>query len=145
QNRSTRYRGHGRITGPGRIVVEGQDANELEAKHVLIATGSSVAPLRGVTLDGDRIGTSTEALSYPEVPKHLVVIGAGFIGLELGSVWLRLGAKVTVIEYLNRILPGMDFEIAAEAQKLFEKQGFQFRLGKKVTGARATGSGAVVE
>src|SRR5438045_1991289 len=96
-------------------------------------------------MDGDRIGTSTEALSYPEVPKHLVVIGAGFIGLELGSVWLRLGAKVTVLEYLNRILPGMDSEIAAEAQKLFERQGFEFLLGKKVTAARSSGSGAVVE
>src|SRR6185295_3153498 len=83
--------------------------------------------------------------SYAEVPKHLVVIGAGYIGLELGSVWLRLGAKVTVLEYLDRILPGMDSEIAGEAQKLFERQGFQFRLGKKVTAARAAGTGAIVE
>jgi dihydrolipoamide dehydrogenase len=139
KNKITRYRGHGRITGPGRVVVEGQDANELEAKHVLIATGSSVAPLRGVTLDGDRIGTSTEALSYPEVPKHLVVIGAGYIGLELGSVWNRLGAKVTVLEYLERILPGMDSEIAEEAERIFTKQGIEFRLGSKVTGARRDG------
>ena len=139
KNKITRYRGHGRITGPGRVVVEGQDANELEAKHVLIATGSSVAPLRGVTLDGDRIGTSTEALSYPEVPKHLVVIGAGYIGLELGSVWNRLGAKVTVLEYLERILPGMDSDIAEEAERIFTKQGIEFRLGSKVTGARRDG------
>ena len=139
KNKVTRYRGHGRITGRGRVVVEGQDANELEAKHVLIATGSSVAPLRGVTLDGDRIGTSTEALSYPEVPKHLVVIGAGYIGLELGSVWNRLGAKVTVLEYLERILPGMDSEIAEEAERIFHKQGIEFRLGSKVTGARRDG------
>jgi len=139
KNKITRYRGHGRIVGPGRVVVEGQDANELEAKHVLIATGSSVAPLRGVTLDGDRIGTSTEALSYPEVPKHLVVIGAGYIGLELGSVWNRLGAKVTVLEYLERILPGMDSEIAEEAERIFSKQGIEFRLGSKVTGARRDG------
>ena len=139
KNKITRYRGHGRITGPGRVVVEGQDANELEAKHVLIATGSSVAPLRGVELDGDRIGTSTEALSYPEVPKHLVVIGAGYIGLELGSVWNRLGAKVTVLEYLERILPGMDSDIAEEAEKIFTKQGISFRLGSKVTGARREG------
>ena len=139
KNKITRYRGHGRIVGPGRVVVEGQDANELEAKHVLIATGSSVAPLRGVTLDGDRIGTSTEALSYPEVPKHLVVIGAGYIGLELGSVWNRLGAKVTVLEYLERILPGMDSEIAEEAERIFSKQGIEFRLGSKVTAARRDG------
>jgi dihydrolipoamide dehydrogenase len=139
KNKITRYRGHGRITGQGRVVVEGQDAAELEAKHVLIATGSNVAPLRGVTLDGDRIGTSTEALSYPEVPKHLVVIGAGYIGLELGSVWNRLGAKVTVLEYLERILPGMDSEIAEEAERTFAKQGIEFRLGSKVTGARREG------
>jgi len=139
KNKITRYRGHGRITGHGRVVVEGQDAAELEAKHVLIATGSSVAALRGVTIDGDRIGTSTEALSYPEVPKHLVVIGAGYIGLELGSVWNRLGAKVTVLEYLERILPGMDSDIAEEAERIFTKQGIEFRLGSKVTGARREG------
>jgi len=139
KNKITRYRGHGRITGPGRVVVEGQDAGELEAKHVLIATGSNVAPLRGVTLDGDRIGTSTEALSYPEVPKHLVVIGAGYIGLELGSVWNRLGSKVTVLEYLERILPGMDSDIAEEAERIFTKQGIEFRLGSKVTGTRREG------
>jgi dihydrolipoamide dehydrogenase len=111
----------------------------------VIATGSKVAPLRGVMLDGDRIGTSTEALSYLEVPNHLVVIGAGVIGLELGSVWSRLGAKVTVLEYLNRILPGMDDELASEAKKIFEKQGLSFRLGVRVTGARREGDGCVVE
>ena len=139
KNKVTRYRGHGRITGPGRVVVEGVDNEELSAKHVLIATGSSVAPLRGVELDYDRIGTSTEALSYPEVPKHLVVIGAGYIGLELGSVWNRLGAKVTVLEYLERILPGMDSDIAEEAERIFTKQGIEFRLGSKVTGTRREG------
>ena len=139
KNKITRYRGHGRITGPGRVVVEGADNEELNAKHVLIATGSSVAPLRGVELDGDRIGTSTEALSYPEVPKHLVVIGAGYIGLELGSVWNRLGAKVTVLEYLERILPGMDSDIADEAERIFTRQGIEFKLGSKVTGARREG------
>jgi len=139
KNKVTRYRGHGRIVGPGRVVVEGADNEELTASHVLIATGSSVAPLRGVELDGDRIGTSTEALSYPEVPKHLVVIGAGYIGLELGSVWNRLGAKVTVLEYLERILPGMDSDIAEEAERIFTKQGIEFRLGSKVTGTRRDG------
>jgi dihydrolipoamide dehydrogenase len=99
----------------------------------------------GVAFDGDRIGTSTEALSYPDVPGHLVVIGAGYIGLELGSVWRRLGARVTVVEYLDRILPGMDAEIAAEAQHLFERQGLEFRLGSRVTGARIEGGGCVLE
>jgi dihydrolipoamide dehydrogenase len=146
KNKITRYLGHGRIVGAGKVSVEAQTGNtDLEAKYILIATGSKSAPLRGVELDGDRIGTSTEALSYPEVPGHLVVIGAGYIGLELGSVWRRLGAKVTVLEYLNRILPGMDEEIAAEAKKIFERQGLEFRLGAKVTGARAKGNGCVIE
>lgn len=146
KNNVTRVHGHARILAPGKVEVDGKEGKgTIEAKNLLIATGSKSASLPGVEVDRDRVGTSTEALSYPEVPKHLVVIGAGFIGLELGSVWLRLGAKVTVVEYLNRILPGMDSEIAAEAQKLFERQGFEFCLGKKVTGARTNGSGAVVE
>ncbi len=146
KNEVTRYEGHGRITGQGRVDVESSDGSksELSAKHILIATGSKVAPLRGVEFDGDRIGGSTEALSYPEVPKTLVVIGAGVIGLELGSVWARLGAKVTVLEYLDRILPGTDSEIAAEAKKIFEKQGLSFRLGTKVTGAKVTGDSVTV-
>jgi len=144
KNKVTRYHGHGKITGPGRVVVAGPDACELEAKHVIIATGSKVAPLRGVELDGDRIGTSTEALSYPEVPKHLVVIGAGYIGLELGSVWQRLGAKVTVLEYLERILPGMDAEIAREAERIFEKQGIEFKLGARVMSATRSGDEVTV-
>lgn len=142
KNKITRYIGTGTISAPGKVEVDGKT---ISARNIIIATGSKPASLPGVQLDGDRVGTSTEALSYSEVPKHLVVIGAGFIGLELGSVWLRLGAKVTVVEYLDRILPGMDSEIAAEAQKIFEKQGFAFRLGKKVTGARADGAAAVVE
>ena len=101
----TRYAGHGRLEGPGRVVVEpskkGSARVEIEAKRILLATGSKPAGLRGVTVDGDRIGTSTEALSYPAAPEHLVVIGAGYIGLELGSVWRRLGSKVTVLEYLD--------------------------------------------
>ncbi|MEP7050337.1 MAG: FAD-dependent oxidoreductase, partial [Pseudomonadota bacterium] len=121
------------------VNVEGAAPEELQATHVLIATGSSVAPLRGVELDGDRVGTSTEALSYPEVPKHLVVIGAGYIGLELGSVWNRLGAKVTVLEYLERILPGMDSDIAEEAERIFTRQGIEFKLGSKVTAAKREG------
>jgi dihydrolipoamide dehydrogenase len=140
KNKVTRYHGHGRITGPGRVAVSGgSDEVELEAKHVIIATGSKVAPLRGVELDGDRIGSSTEALGYDSVPQHLVVIGAGYIGLELGSVWRRLGARVTVLEYLERILPGMDAEIAREAERTFEKQGIEFKLGARVTSATRSG------
>ena len=131
----TRYEGRGRISGANKVVVDGAGEIELAAKNIIIATGSKSAALRGVTLDGDRIGTSTEALSYPDVPGHLVVIGAGIIGLELGSVWQRLGAKVTVLEYLDRILPGMDLELAQEAEKIFRKQGIEFRLGTKVIGA----------
>jgi dihydrolipoamide dehydrogenase len=146
KNHVTRIHGSARLLGPGKIEVEGKEGKStVEAKNILIASGSKPASLPGVEVDRERVGESTEALSYAEVPKHLVVIGAGFIGLELGSVWLRLGARVTVVEYLNRILPGSDLEIGSEAQKLFERQGFEFRLGKKVTGARAGGDGAVVE
>lgn len=137
KNRITRVTGQARISGPKRVLVTGaKETLELEAKNILIATGSQSAPLPGVELDHDRIGTSTEALAYPEVPGHLVVIGAGYIGLELGSVWRRLGSRVTVLEYLDRILPGMDSELAAEARKTFEKQGIEFRLKTKVTGAK---------
>ena len=105
-----------------------------------------VAGAYGLDLfDGDLIGTSTEALQYPEVPGHLVVIGAGVIGLELGCVWARLGSKVTVLEFLPRILPGMDQEIATEAQKIFSKQGLDFRLGMRVTGARVQNGRCLVE
>lgn len=146
KNKVTRFAGLGSVAGPGKVIVTQKDGKvELTAKSILIATGSQSAPLAGVVVDGDRVGTSTEALAYPEVPGHLVVIGAGVIGLELGSVWRRLGSKVTVLEYLDRILPGMDAELATEAKKTFEKQGIEFRLGTKVTGARADGTGAVVE
>ncbi len=146
KNKIARYHGHGRIAGAGRVQVESTSGTEeLSADKILIATGSKSAPLPGVEVDGDVIGTSTEALSFPAVPKHLVVIGAGVIGLELGSVWSRLGAKVTVLEYLDRILPGMDTDLAKEAQRLFKKQGFEFALSSRVTGARRQGDGAVVE
>ena len=145
KHRVTRYRGKGRIDGPSRVIVDGEDAAELQAKHIIIATGSVSTPLPGVAIDGDRIGTSTEGLSYPAVPEHLVVIGAGYIGLELGSVWRRLGAKVTVLEYLDRILPGLDAEIAGEAHKVFKKQGIEFQLGAKVTAANVKGNHCMVE
>ncbi len=139
KNAVTRFTGHGRLTGGGRVFVDGPSPVELAATHILVATGSKPASLGGVTLDGDRIGSSTEALSWPEVPRHLVVIGAGVIGLELGSVWRRLGAEVTVLEYLPRILPGMDSELATEMQKVLARQGFRFTLGARVVSATRTG------
>ena len=109
----TRIHSRARLTAPDQVTVAGPAGERpLAARHVLIATGSRPAPLAGVALDGDRIGTSSEALTYGEVPAHLVVIGAGYIGLELGSVWSRLGAQVTVLEALDRILPGMDLDTA---------------------------------
>lgn len=146
KNKVTRFAGYGRVDGPGRVVVKAADGAEtaLTAKHIILATGSVVTPLPGVELDGNRIGTSTEALSWPEVPEHLVVIGGGVIGLELGSVWLRLGAKVTVLEYLDRIMAGTDLETANAAQKLFKRQGMDFKLGVRVTGAKLDGDGVVV-
>jgi dihydrolipoamide dehydrogenase len=150
KNKVTRLQGLGRFVGAAagggwQVAVDGEGGTQLvEAAKVLIATGSVVSPLRGVEPDGDRIGTSTEALNYPSVPKHLVVIGAGVIGLELGSVWKRLGAEVTVLEYLDRILPGIDAEVAAAALKVFKKQGLQFKLGVKVTGAERDGDTCTV-
>jgi len=111
----------------------------VRAKNIIVATGSSVTPLPGVTIDQERIVDSTGALELPEVPSHLVVIGGGVIGLELGSVWRRLGAKVTVVEFLDQILPGMDEEVRRESNKIFKKQGFEFRLGTKVTGVGRNG------
>ena len=145
KNGITRIKGFGRLDGTGRVVVEGDDATVLEAVHIIVATGSKPASLRGVEVDGSVIGGSTEALGYDDVPERLVVIGAGYIGLELGSVWARLGSDVTVLEYFDRIVPNMDSELAAGAQKLLEQQGLTFRLGSKVTGARVEGDVAVVE
>ncbi len=148
KNKITRYHGHGRIDGTGRVAVEdgeGKAVATLGAKHILIATGSYAASLPGLELDGDRIGTSDQAIAYPSVPDHLVIIGAGVIGLELGSVWARLGAKVTVLEYMDAVLPGMDVETANIAQRAFKKQGLAFKLGARVTAARVEGKGCVVE
>ena len=146
KNKITRFHGHGRITGPGQVVVEGADGEQaLTADKILIATGSKEAMLPGIEPDWDRVGGSTQALSYPEVPETLVVIGAGVIGLELGSVWARLGSKVTVLEYMDRILAGSDAEISATAQKIFAGQGMEFRTGVRVTGARVDGKKCVVE
>jgi len=116
------------------------------AKNVLIATGSSVTPLPGVEIDNAKhvVVDSTGALELPKVPGHLVVIGGGVIGLELGSVWLRLGAKVTVVEYLDQILPGMDGDIRKDANRMFKKQGFEIRTGTKVTGCSVKGKKATL-
>lgn len=119
--------------------------NTITAKHILIATGSVPSSLKGVNLEDPLVDTSTEALSYEEVPGHLAVIGAGVIGLELGSVWRRLGAKVTVIEYLDRIMPGMDAELATASLKLFKKQGVEFMFGCAVTGVEPKGKGVSIE
>jgi dihydrolipoamide dehydrogenase len=139
----TTYRGRGRLIDPDTLIVELNGVVEgkgepisLRAKHIILATGSRSATMRGVEEDGQRIGNSTMALSFPSVPQHLVVIGAGYIGLELGSVWQRLGSRVTVLEALPRIMPGMDSEIAALAQRAFEKQGLGFRLESWVEAAR---------
>jgi dihydrolipoamide dehydrogenase len=142
----TRYHGRGRLDGPGRLRVATGDGDVLlESPSILIATGSQPASLPGVQLDGERIGTSTEALAYAHAPKHLLVIGAGYIGLELGSVWGRVGAKVTVLEALDRILPGLDAEIAQQAKPIFEKQGMAFKLGVRVQRAYVDNDECVVE
>ncbi|MCS7049267.1 MAG: dihydrolipoyl dehydrogenase [Verrucomicrobiae bacterium] len=142
KHRITRVVGRGRLAGAGQVVVGDQ---RLTARQIILATGSRPADLPGVPVDGERIGTSTEALSYREVPRHLIVIGAGYIGLELGSVWRRLGAEVTVLEFLPRILPGMDSELAAEAQKIFSRQGLRFQLNCRVRSAHVEGNECVVE
>ncbi|ADG12222.1 dihydrolipoyl dehydrogenase [Caulobacter segnis] len=143
KNKVDYVKGWGRIDGAGKVVVKAEDGSEatLETKNIVIATGSEPTPLPGVTIDNKRVVDSTGALSLPEVPKHLVVVGAGVIGLELGSVWKRLGAEVTVVEYLDRILPGTDTEVANAFQKILTKQGFKFQLGAKVTGATASAKG----
>jgi dihydrolipoamide dehydrogenase len=151
KNKVDSYRGVARIVGAGKIEVSGADGaiQTLDAKAIVIATGSAVAPLRDATgaeivLDEKIVLSSTGALALDKFPKQLAIIGGGVIGLELGSVWSRLGAKVTVIEYLDRILPGFDLEIATRFQKVLEKQGFSFRLASKVTGVTRTKTGAKV-
>jgi dihydrolipoamide dehydrogenase len=143
KNKVDYIKGWGRIDGPGKVVVKAEDGTEtvLETKNIVIATGSEPTPLPGVTVDNKRIVDSTGALSLPEAPKSLIVVGAGVIGLELGSVWKRLGAEVTVVEFLDRILPGTDTEVANAFQKILGKQGFKFKLASKVTGATASAKG----
>ncbi|HEU0163298.1 MAG TPA: dihydrolipoyl dehydrogenase [Rhizomicrobium sp.] len=138
--------GEARITGPGKVSVKLADGKtrELTAKNIIIATGSDVAPLPGVTIDEKQIVSSTGALSLAAVPKRLLVVGAGVIGLELGSVYRRLGAEVTVVEFLDRITPGIDGEVGKAFQRILTKQGFNFQLSTKVTGVEKTKTGLKV-
>ena len=141
KNKIESFQGVGRILGAGKVEVKGVDGSTqtLETKNIVIASGSDVAKLKGVEIDEKRIVSSTGALTLPAVPQKLLVIGAGVIGLELGSVWRRLGAQVTVVEFLDRILPGMDGEVARQFQRMLEKQGMAFKLGTKVTGVDTSG------
>lgn len=141
KNKVTWLKGAGVITAPGQVSVGG---TAYAAKNIVIATGSESSPLPGIVVDEKRIVTSTGALELETVPGHLVVIGGGVIGLELGSVWSRLGAQVTVIEYLDRLIPGNDGEIAKQFERVLAKQGFTFKLGSKVTSAVAGADGVTL-
>ncbi len=146
KHRIDRHLGQGRLTGGGKVEVAGDTGiTILDGERRLIATGSGSTSFPGMAPDVDRIGTSTEALSWPEVPDHLVVIGARVIGLELGTVWRRLGSKVSVLEYLPRILPGTDSQIAHTAQKILQQQGIDFHLGTKVKNVSSDGKSCRVE
>ncbi len=138
KNKVTWLKGEARVEAPGNVSVDGRT---YAARHIVVATGSESIPLPGVTVDERRIVTSTGALELDAVPKHLVVIGGGYIGLELGSVWHRLGAQVTVVEYLDRLVPGMDGEIGKTFERVLAKQGLTFKLSTKVTAANATADG----
>ncbi|MGX5801583.1 dihydrolipoyl dehydrogenase [Bradyrhizobium sp. Arg314] len=148
KNKIDSFRGTGKVTGAGKVSVTGEDGKveEIETKNIVIATGSDVAGIPGVKVDFDEkvIVSSTGALSLAKVPANLVVVGGGVIGLELGSVWARLGAKVTVVEFLDNILGGMDGEVSKQFQRLLSKQGFEFKLGAKVTGVAKAKKGASV-
>ena len=135
KNKVTAIKGTGQLDGTGRVQValNGGGSQALAAGNVVVATGSDVAPLPGIDIDEQRIVSSTGALELGEVPTHLLVVGAGYIGLELGTVWHRLGAKVTVVEFLDRITPGMDLEVARQFQRLLSRQGLGFKLSTRVT------------
>jgi dihydrolipoamide dehydrogenase len=140
KNKIDTFHGTGKIVGAGKVEVSGTKKETIETKAIVIATGSDVARLRGIEIDEKRVVSSTGALALSAVPKKLLVVGAGVIGLELGSVWRRLGAEVEVIEFLDRILPGMDNEIAKQFQRILAKQGMKFRLASKVTGIDSKGN-----
>jgi len=141
KNKIDTFQGTGRIVTAGRVEVKTADGKSetIEGKAIVIATGSDVARLPGIDIDERRIVSSTGALVLDQVPERLLVIGAGVIGLELGSVWRRLGSKVIVVEFLDRILPGMDSEVCRQVQRIFERQGIVFKLSSKVTGVEAAG------
>ena len=142
KNKVEVFLGAGEILSPTRVLVSGADGDkELNTKNIVIATGSDVTPLPGVAIDEKQIVSSTGALEFSAVPDHLVVIGGGVIGLELGSVWRRLGAKVTVVEFLDRILPTNDGEVSKQFQRILKKQGMEFKLSSKVTGAKTSERG----
>jgi dihydrolipoamide dehydrogenase len=143
KNKIDWVRGRGRIAGAGRVEVTAADGSvsTLAAKNIVIATGSEPTPLPGVAFEDGKVVDSTGALSLSAVPKHLIVVGAGIIGLELGSVWRRLGAQVTVVEYLDRITPGMDADLAKAFQRSLTKQGMSFKLGSRVTAATSSKDG----
>ncbi|HET9272827.1 MAG TPA: dihydrolipoyl dehydrogenase [Methyloceanibacter sp.] len=142
KNKIDHFHGTGRILGPGKVEVTfiNGEKQVVEAKNIVIATGSEVAALPGIKIDEKHIVSSTGALSLPQVPKRMVVIGAGYIGLELGSVWSRLGSEVTVVEMLDRVAPGLDAEVAKHLQRTLAKQGLAFKLGTKVVGVDAKGN-----
>ena len=145
KNKVDYLKGLGTIEKAGAVVVtEGKKKTTYETKNIVVATGSGSAPLPGVEVDEKQIVTSTGALALAKVPKHLVVIGGGVIGLELGSVWARFGAKVTVVEFLDRILPTNDAEVSKQFQRILAKQGFDFRLSTKVTGAKTAKTGVTL-
>jgi dihydrolipoyl dehydrogenase len=139
--------GKGKVLGAGKVEVSGGDGKTqiVETRNIVIATGSDIARLKGIEIDEKRIVSSTGALSLDKVPGKLLIVGAGVIGLELGSVWHRLGADVIVVEFLDRILPGMDGEIAKQFQRILEKQGFKFKLGAKLTGVDASGKTLIAQ
>src|SRR5690606_38481969 len=143
KNKVTYFVGRGTIAGAGKVTVTANDGStqDLTTKNIVISTGSEPTPLPGVEIDQKQVVDSTGALALSAVPKSLVVIGAGIIGLELGSVWRRLGAQVTVVEYLDRITPGMDTELATGCQKILTKQGMTFKVGTKVTEAKTGDKG----
>jgi dihydrolipoamide dehydrogenase len=146
KNKVTPYYGSGKLLAPGKVEVTGEDGTktQLDADHVLLATGSESTELPFLKFDGKNVVSSTEALTFDSVPKHLIIVGGGYIGLELGSVWRRLGSEVTVLEFLPRILTVCDGEVAAQVHKLLTKQGFQIHLETKVTGAQASDNGMTV-
>ncbi len=145
KNKVTGYNGVGQLRDPNTIAVQtANDSFLIKAKHIVLATGSRPASMRGVEEDGNLIGNSTTALSYNAVPKRFVVIGGGYIGLELGSVWNRLGSEVIVLEAMDRILPGMDNELSQLAQRIFARQGIEFRLNSWVESARVENGQCVV-